>query len=77
MVIKEEVDSYKVITFDHVNDPDSHIKDLFNYIKTLANIGHSFEVVVDPGSSYESTFLIDGDGSDMLGTVKVGTFEEV
>lgn len=50
-----------------VSDPDGKISELINYIKTTAQAGHSFPVVVDPDDKdYRREFYIDGDGSDKI-----------
>lgn len=50
-----------------MNDSEGQISGLINYVKDTAALGHSFNVVVDPGDSeYERKFYIDGDGSDHI-----------
>jgi hypothetical protein len=47
-----------------LRDPDKSLARLLAYIKDTSGIGHSFNVVVDPGDpDYEKSFGIDGDGS--------------
>lgn len=57
-----------------VNDPDDSIKRLFEYIKHLSTIGHTFEVVVDPNDNEnKQSFEIDGDGCTQL--LEINEFE--
>ena len=52
-------------------DPDGELKRLLDCIKQYTLIGHTFQVVVDPGDSeYEKKFLLDGDGSCRVQEVK-------
>ena len=58
----------------HLNilDSEGNIQDLIETIKDYTQMGHSFEVVIDPGDSdYEKSFYIDGDGSDKIGDIEV------
>lgn len=52
-----------------VGDPENNILDLLKYIQSLAGIGHTFDVLIDPGDEYEKKFEIDGDGSDHIRTI--------
>lgn len=53
------------------NDPDGELRGLLDCIKSYTHIGHSFQVVVDPGNSnYEKKFYLDGDGSCRVQEVK-------
>ena len=54
-------------------DPADRIIDLLNYIKSTANIGHSFPVVVASKSDHKKEFYIDGDGPDYIYTIKCST----
>jgi len=47
-------------------DLDGELKSLIEYIAANGNGGHSFEIVVDPGSEGEKSFFWDGDGSDVI-----------
>jgi len=53
-------------------DQDGELEDLLNYIKSTGNIGHSFDIVVDPDTKdYTKRFGWDGDGGDSIRTIKV------
>ena len=46
---------------------DNSLREMLEYIRDTAGIGHSFEVVVDPDDShYRKRFDVDGDGSFRL-----------
>ena len=54
-----------------LSDYDDQLVRLVDYIMHTANIGHSFEVVVDPDmSEYRKSFYIDGDGSFYIQEIK-------
>lgn len=75
-IFKESSTKYKTITLDKVIDIDNHIEDLIKYVDKNSRGGHSFRVVVDPGSENEKEFYIDGDGSDRLGDISIETINE-
>jgi hypothetical protein len=53
------------------DDPNG-LKDMLEYIQHNAGIGHSFEVVVDPGDSErERSFGFDGDGAFRIDDIEV------
>lgn len=55
-----------------ISDSEGSIQDLIETIKDYTQMGHTFEVVIDPGDSdYERSFYIDGDGSDKIRDVEV------
>lgn len=55
-----------------VKDYDNQLVLMLDYIMHTANIGHSFEVVVDPElREYTKKFYMDGDGSFYMKEVKV------
>ena len=57
--MSKEYDEITII----LRDPDYQLARMLDYIMGIANIGHSYEVVVDPESSeYRKSFFIDGDG---------------
>lgn len=58
-----------------VHDAESSIYNLLDCIKSVANAGHSFEVVVDPGAEDEFRFYIDGDGTDHISEIKIQEYE--
>lgn len=54
------------------NDTESELVRLLAYIQSIGNIGHSFEIVVDPDDSqYKMNFGWDGDGSDRIRNIKL------
>lgn len=54
---------FKKVTI-YCSDPDKQLIKMLNKIGSLANPGHSFDVVLDPNDSENrSTFYFDGDGS--------------
>ena len=54
-----------------VKDSEGQLKELIDYIKEVANAGHTFDVVVDPGNNdWEKSFEIDGDGAFSIKEVK-------
>ena len=63
-------DEKDIITIE-LRDPSNQLVTMIDHIKTIANIGHSYEVVVDPESSdYKKKFYIDGDGPFHIFSVK-------
>jgi len=61
----------KTITITCRDNEDS-LEELINCIKSTGNIGHSFDIVVDPDNKdYRKKFNWDGDGSDNIKDVKV------
>jgi len=56
------VDNRKKLISILVNDDDDQLELLIRHIDKHSAPGHSFGVVVDPKSSEEKTFGIDGDG---------------
>ncbi len=50
-------------------DGEGSLKRLIEYIGTNGNTGHSFSIVVDPGSDGEKSFGWDGDGRDYIKSV--------
>lgn len=71
--LKEDIDKYDKITI-LVRDPEQQLVKMINHIKGNANIGHSFEVVVDPDEGAES-FDIDGDGPFYIKDIKLNEKE--
>lgn len=54
------------------NDTEGELARLLTYIKATGNIGHSFEIVVDPDDSqYKMNFGWDGDGADRIRNIKL------
>lgn len=63
-------DDYDEITIT-LRDPDNQLSLMLDYIKGIANIGHSYEIIVDPElSEYTKKFFIDGDGAFYIEKVK-------
>ncbi len=55
-----------------VRDPDNVFIEMLRYIGGAANVGHSFDVIVDPDDPEgREKFFIDGDGSFYLKKIKV------
>lgn len=56
----DQYDELKIM----LRDPDKQLIKMIDYIMHTANVGHSFEVVVDPDmSENRMSFFMDGDGS--------------
>lgn len=65
---KPEFDNVEI----ELRDPDNSFIEMIKYIGGIANVGHSFEVIVDPDTSdTRKSFGIDGDGSFYLKSIKV------
>jgi hypothetical protein len=59
------------------SDQDGGLEGLLNCIKDTGNIGHSFNIVVDPDNKeYRKEFGWDGDGADYIKEIKKTTIEE-
>lgn len=53
-------------------DTEGELARLLTYIMRTGNIGHSFDIVVDPDmSDYKMSFGWDGDGADRIRSIKV------
>ena len=66
-VPKEELDEITI----KVRDPDNQLVKMIDHIMHSANIGHSFEVIVDPDLRERTKkFYMDGDGSFYIKEVK-------
>jgi hypothetical protein len=64
---REDLSEIKVL----LRDPDNQLVKMIDYIMHNANIGHSFEVVVDPElRESKRTFYMDGDGSFRIQEVR-------
>ena len=50
-----------------------NLKKILECIKGCGNVGHSFEIVIDPEKSdvEERTFFWDGDGSDYIESIEI------
>lgn len=60
----------------HLRDVDQKILDLLKCIKGTANMGHSFDVVVDPDCDGGQKFYIDGDGTDHIYSISINDYED-
>jgi len=61
-----EFDKITILT----RDRDGNLFNLLNCIKSLGNIGHSFNIIVDPKAENEKSFSWDGDGSDFIKSIE-------
>jgi hypothetical protein len=54
------------------NDTEGSLIRLLTYIMRTGNIGHSFDIIVDPDNKeYKMSFGWDGDGADSIRNIKV------
>jgi len=54
------------------NDTEGELVRLLTYIQRSGNIGHSFDIIVDPdNSAYRMRFNWDGDGADRIRNIKL------
>ena len=53
-----------------VKDYEGQLKELVDYIKDVANAGHTFVVVDSGNEDWEKSFEIDGDGAFSIKEVK-------
>jgi hypothetical protein len=73
----------KTITIT-AKDEENTLVDLLNAIKDIGNVGHSFDILVDPKPDWDKnpnhgegdTFNWDGDGSDRIEKISVETMKE-
>jgi hypothetical protein len=64
---REELNEITVL----LRDPDNQLVKMIDYIMHNANIGHSFETIVDPDDrERKKSFSMDGDGSFYIQEVK-------
>lgn len=69
--VLESLDNKEGKLIIDVKDSEGQLKELVDYIKDVANAGHTFDVVVDPGNEdWEKGFEIDGDGAFSIKEVK-------
>lgn len=60
----EAADEPVVLEVEVLGDDDDQLRQLIEHVSKTAAIGHSFQVVVDPGDAdHERTFGFDGDGA--------------
>jgi len=67
--MNESYDDFKKITIV-CRDNDKCLEMILNAIKDKGNVGHSFDVIVDPDDEPEKIGW-DGDGSDYIKSIKV------
>ena len=66
----------KKIIIDVV-DRDNKLENLLKHIQEVGNVGHSFDILVDPDPNGETKkFGWDGDGSDYIKDIKVEEINE-
>lgn len=58
------------------SDGDNAIYYLLEEISKQTDMGHSFDVIVDPVSKHSMTFFIDGDGADKIHSIDVKQVEK-
>ncbi len=64
---REDLNEIKIL----LRDPDNQLVQMIDYIMHNANIGHSFETIVDPDDRERNKkFFMDGDGSFYIQEVK-------
>ena len=71
--LRDENEKHIILT---VCDQEKTIQNLIEYIKGLANMGHSFNIEVDPNDKeFHKSFYVDGDGADHILDITVDEFE--
>lgn len=63
--VDENSEDFKKITVE-CRDDDNSLELLLNEIKSRGNVGHSFTIILDPGSDDQKQIFWDGDGSDYI-----------
>ena len=58
------------------SDPDHVIYNLLDEIHKQTSMGHSFDIVIDPGTSNIITAFVDGDGCDKIHSIAVREVEQ-
>lgn len=72
--LRGENEKHIVLT---VSDSEGTLLRLVEYIKSVANRGHSFTVSVDPDDKeYHKDFYIDGDGADHIYDITVEEYHK-
>jgi len=67
------MEDFDVIQIE-LRDPDNQLVKMIDYIMHTANVGHSFEVVVDPEDrETRKSFDIDGDGPFYINKVSLNS----
>ena len=72
--LRDKYEKHYILT---VTDIDDKILNMLEHIKSTANGGHSFDVVVDPNTDNEAKFYIDGDGMDRIIDIRVDTYDGI
>ena len=64
---QQELDKIEI----RLRDPDDQLLNLLKHLQVSANVGHSFNVIVDPDNEdHKGEFGIDGDGMFYLKSIK-------
>jgi hypothetical protein len=70
-IIAEDKSEYKKITII-ARDSENSLVDILTHIKDAGNMGHSFDIIVDPEAKPgKKTYYWDGDGSDTIKSIDV------
>lgn len=71
--LRDKSEKHIILT---VTDEDNNLLNLLKAIQSTANIGHTFDVVIDPGDSeFEQSFVIDGDGIDHILDITINEYK--
>ena len=68
------METYKKITL-LVRDEDDNLEKILDDIKKSGNIGHTFDIVIDPDEKGGRKYGWDGDGADHIHYIKVETMK--
>ena len=71
--LRDENEKHIILT---VCDTENSLVNLLECIKSAAGIGHSFNVIVDPGDEREQSFFIDGDGTDKIYDITINEYKD-
>lgn len=72
--LNETLKEYDIIEVKVRKDSGENLKEILDCIKNCGNVGHTFNVVVDPDEKEgleERKFCWDGDGSDYIESVVI------
>jgi hypothetical protein len=59
------------------NSGAEQLQKLLEHIKATGNIGHTFDIIVDPNNKeFEEMFEWDGDGADSIGEITIEKLQE-
>jgi len=68
----KDEDGFAEVSFRVKGDAVHSMLRLLRHCERVGNMGHSFEIVLDPeNSEYRKTVGFDGDGSDRIESIKV------